>query len=133
MANLIMSYETILILNPNLGEEPASALVTKFKNLITENATLEKVEEWGKRRLAYPIQDEMEGIYFFMKFTCKPDFPAELSRVYKITDGVLRTMIIRNEPEDEKEMPISAAEAPEPDQALAEKTDETDEIEAEEA
>lgn len=95
MANVSMSYETVMIFNTNLGEEGIAALADKFKNLIEENATMDKIEEWGKRRLAYPIQDEMEGYYYFIEFTGKPEFPAELDRIYKITDGVLRSMIIR--------------------------------------
>ena len=97
MANLSMSYETIIILNVNQGEEGITALADKFKKLIEENSTIDKVEEWGKRRLAYPIDDELEGYYLLVEFTSKPDFPAELDRVYKITDGVLRTLIIRKE------------------------------------
>ena len=97
MANTSMSYETIMIFNANLGEEGVGALSEKFKTLIEENATINKVEEWGKRRLAYPIEDELEGHYILIEFTSNPDFPTELDRVYKITDGVLRSLIVRKE------------------------------------
>ncbi len=97
MANISMRYETILVLHPSLGEEAVKALIEKFTSLIKEHGTLEKVEEWGKRRLAYPIQDELEGYYVLMHFESAPDFPAELNRIYKITDGVLRTLVVRNE------------------------------------
>ena len=97
MANKSMSYETIMILNTKLGEEGIPALADKFKTLISENATVTKVEDWGKRRLAYPIMDEIEGFYVFVEFTSAPEFPAELDRVYKITDGVLRSLIVRKE------------------------------------
>lgn len=99
MANESMSYETVMIFNTKLGEEGITALADKFKALIGENATVGKVEEWGKRRLAYPIEDELEGYYLLVEFTCNPDFPAELDRVYNITDGVLRSMIIRKDEE----------------------------------
>lgn len=100
MANLSMKYETVMIFSVNQGEEGIAALSEKFKKLIEENGTIEKVEEWGKRRLAYPIQDELEGYYILIRFESKPDFPAELDRVYKITDGVLRTLIVRRELEE---------------------------------
>lgn len=102
MANKSMSYETVMILNTKLSEEELTALADKFKALIGENATVTKVEDWGKRRLAYPIMDEIEGFYVYVEFTSVPQFPAELDRVYKITDGVLRSLIVRKEQEEEK-------------------------------
>ncbi len=97
MANVQTSYETVVIFNTQLGQEGVKALVEKFTNLITENATLESVDEWGKRRLAYPIDDENEGFYVLYNYTSEHDFPAELDRVLKITDGVLRSLIIKKE------------------------------------
>ena len=87
-------YETMLVTSPTLDEEASAALIGKFKSLIEANGTIEAVDEWGKRRLAYPINDENEGVYTVITFTSEPNFPAELDRVYKITDGVLRTMIV---------------------------------------
>lgn len=83
-------YETMLVTSSALDEEATTALVGKFKSLIEANGTIDSVDEWGKRRLAYPINDEVEGVYTVMQFTSGPEFPAELERVYKITDGVLR-------------------------------------------
>lgn len=123
MAKQSMSYETIMIFSTQQGEENVAALEAKFKTLIAENATVDKVEEWGKRKLAYPIHDEMEGHYLLVEFTSHPDFPAELDRVYKITDGVLRTLIVckeedRKKPEGEKaSQPEAAVEAAAPAQA----------------
>ena len=117
MANQTMRYETVLIFNSALGEEAVSALVEKFKTLIAENSTVEKIEEWGKRRLAYPIEDEMEGYYLLMRFECKPDFPAELNRVLEITEGVLRSLIVRNE---EEQKPEPATQEPAPAQPVSE-------------
>ena len=123
MANQTMRYETILIFNVALGEEAVSALVEKFKTLIAENATVEKIEEWGKRRLAYPIEDENEGYYVLWHFECKPDFPAELNRVLEITEGVLRSLIVRNEvelqPAKPAAEPVSEAPAPAPEEVPA--------------
>lgn len=94
MAKTTANYETVAIFNIKQGEEGVAALVEKFKSLIGANGTITNVEEWGKRRLAYPIQDENEGHYLFVEFSSAPDFPAELDRVYKITDGVLRSLIV---------------------------------------
>ena len=87
-------YETMLVTSAALDEEASTALVGKFKTLIEAHGTIDSVDEWGKRRLAYPINDEEEGVYTVIKFPSTPEFPAELDRVYKITDGVLRTMIV---------------------------------------
>ena len=87
-------YETMLVTSAALDEEATAALVGKFKSLIEANGTIDSVDEWGKKRLAYPINDEVEGVYTVIQFTSEPAFPAELDRVYKITDGVLRTMIV---------------------------------------
>ena len=75
------------------GEDNVKALVEKFKSLSESNGTLEEANEWGKRKLAYEINDETEGYYVLYTFESKPDFPAELERVMNITDGVLRSMI----------------------------------------
>jgi small subunit ribosomal protein S6 len=94
MAQVTANYETVAIFNVQLGDEGIAALVEKFKTLIGANGTISNVEEWGKRRLAYPIYDETEGFYLFVEFASAPEFPAELDRIYKITDGVLRSLII---------------------------------------
>lgn len=94
MPRTTANYETVFILNTKKGEEGIQNLVEKFKSLISENGTINNFEEWGKKRLAYAIEDETEGYYVFVDFSTTPDFPAELDRVYKITDGVLRSLII---------------------------------------
>ena len=94
MAKVSQQYETTMILNTKLGEDGVNALIEKFKTLISENGTIDSVEDWGKRRLAYEIADEQEGYYVMVTFTAKPDFPAELDRIYKITDGVLRSLTV---------------------------------------
>jgi len=94
MENVKSSYELVIIIKPNLGEDATTALAQKFKNLILANGTLDAVDEWGKRRLAYLIDDESEGYYIQMNFTSEKSFPAELDRQLKITDGILRSLII---------------------------------------
>ena len=90
-------YETMMVTTANLDEEASAALINKFKNLIAANGTIDSVDDWGKKRLAYPINDEAEGVYTVIKFTSEPNFPAELDRIYKITEGVLRSIIIAEE------------------------------------
>lgn len=102
MAKLSQSYETVMVLNPKLGEEAAKELVEKFKALIAENGTIDSEEEWGIRRLAYEIQDQTEGYYYLINFTSNPSFPAELDRRYKIADGVMRTLIVAKQEEKPK-------------------------------
>ena len=78
----------------SLEEAAATAVVDKFKSLVEANGTNVEVEDWGKRRLAYPIEDQTEGVYTLVRFESKPDFPAELDRIYKITDGIMRSIIV---------------------------------------
>lgn len=94
MAKLSANYEAVFILRPDLSEEATAALVAKFKTLVEGKATLNEVDEWGKRRLAYPIQDLNEGYYVLMTFTAAPEFPRELDRIFRITDGVMRSLIV---------------------------------------
>lgn len=94
MAKVTAKYETIMILDVDLGETVIAELVAKFKALIEANATLTNIDEWGKRRLAYAINDKPEGYYVFAEFEGSPAFPAELDRVYKITEGVMRSIIV---------------------------------------
>lgn len=92
---LINKYETVFVLNPELSEDDTKALVEKFTGLIEANGTVENVNEWGKRKLAYPIQDYTEGYYVVVNFSAASAFPAELSRIYNITDGILRSIVVR--------------------------------------
>ena len=94
---LLNSYETIFIIDAGVDEETRTALQEKFTSLIAANGTVEAVYEWGKRRLAYEINDRTEGYYILVDFKAAPEFPKELDRQYRITDGILRTIIIRKE------------------------------------
>ena len=94
MAKLNANYEAVYILDPTLGEEATAALVEKFKTLVENNGTLAEVDEWGKRHMAYPINDFTEGYYVLMTFSSAPAFHQELDRIFRITDGVMRSLII---------------------------------------
>ena len=97
MAKLNENYEAMIVFSLKQGEEQVKTLVEKFKTLIEANGTLDNVDDWGKRKLAYDINYESEGYYVLYNFESKPDFPAELERVISITDGVLRSLIIKKE------------------------------------
>ncbi|MBQ7876060.1 MAG: 30S ribosomal protein S6 [Clostridia bacterium] len=97
MAVITNKYETIFVLDAALEEEKIASLSEKFQSLIAANGTVESVDVWGKRRLAYPIDYKTEGHYTLVKFTANPEFPKELERIYGITEGVLRTIVIRVE------------------------------------
>ena len=90
----MQKYEAIFVISTKQDEESIKATVEKFSTLISENGTLTSVDEWGKRKLAYLINKEAEGYYVLFTFESEAALPAELDRVSKITDGVLRSMII---------------------------------------
>ena len=89
------NYEIMMVFSVANGEEGANALLEKFKGMIEANGTVDNVDVWGKRKLEYAINDEAEGFYVVLNYQSAPDFQTELDRVLKITDGVLRSMIIR--------------------------------------
>ena len=94
MAKITGKYEALYIIDPAQGEEGIAALVEKFKAMVEAEGTIANIDQWGKRRLAYPINDLPEGYYVLMTFESKPEFPAELERVMKITEGIMRCMTI---------------------------------------
>ncbi|MDY4255069.1 MAG: 30S ribosomal protein S6 [Oscillospiraceae bacterium] len=87
-------YETVAVFSLKEGEEKAKELVEKFKALIEANGTMEAVDEWGQRKLAYPINYETDGYYVLYTYEADVAFPAELERVLNITDGVLRHLVV---------------------------------------
>ncbi|MBQ4369699.1 MAG: 30S ribosomal protein S6 [Oscillospiraceae bacterium] len=93
MAKTTANYEVMYIINPAVGEEGTAAIVEKFKTLIEANGTLISMEELGKKKLAYLIEKVSEGYYVLARFTSAPEFPQELDRVMRITEGVLRSLI----------------------------------------
>lgn len=97
MAKNSGKYEIVYIIDPAKGEEGIAALVEKFKAMVEAEGTLVSLDELGKRRLAYPINDLPEGYYVRMICECKPQLPAELDRVLNITEGVIRHIITDEE------------------------------------
>ena len=95
MENKLVSYETMYIVDSTGSEETTAALVNKFKTLIEQNGNIESFNEWGKRKLAYPINDMTEGYYVLVNYTADPSFVAELDRIFNITEGVMRSMTIK--------------------------------------
>ena len=96
MEKVLNSYETLFVVDCTLGEESVKAIVDKFTALISENGTIDSVDEWGKRRLAYPIDYKNEGYYVLVNFKSEGAFTLELERVFGITEGILRSIVIRH-------------------------------------
>ncbi len=121
MEKKICSYETLFAVNGNLTEEDTKALVEKFVKLISDNASDVTVNEWGKRRFAYPINYVTEGYYVLVNFKSEPDFPLELERVFGITEHVMRYMTTSAQAKEVKE------EAPKANEEAAPVVEETTE------
>ena len=113
MDKVINSYETLFIVNCENGEEAVKATVDKFTGLVAENGTVESVNEWGKRRLAYPINDISEGYYVVVNFKSASEFPAELERIFHIDENIMRSIVVKIDPKKvaAKEAAAEAAEA----------------------
>ena len=94
MAKVSANYEVVYIIDPAQGEEGIAALVEKFKALAEQHGSAVEVEEWGAKKLAYPINYKTEGYYVLMSFTSEPAFPKELDRVLGITDGIMRSLTV---------------------------------------
>ena len=90
-------YESVVIINPNVDEEGLKSLVKKFTDLINNDGKVEKVEELGKRKLAYSIEKNSEAYYVVYNFEANPNLISELERNYRITDEVIKFMTIKNE------------------------------------
>ena len=94
MAKVSANYEVVFIVDPAQGEEAVAAQVANFKTLIEQNASNVEVEEWGTRKLAYPINYKTEGYYVLVTFNSEPSFPRELDRKLRIADGIMRSLIV---------------------------------------
>ena len=110
MEKVINSYECLFIVDVTEGETVTDATVNKFMSLIEANAEVVDVAKWGKRRLAYPINDMPEGYYTVVTFKTEPAFPAELERVFNIDETIMRSMIIRLEYDAAEKKAAKAAE-----------------------
>lgn len=95
---MMRKYETIFILHPSLDEEAVKANIEKFKGVIENGGgTIENVDFWGKRKLAYEITKVNEGFYTLINFEANTELPKELDRVFRITDGVIRHIVVKQE------------------------------------
>lgn len=120
MEKVINSYEGMFIVSLANGDDAARATLDKFEKLISDNAEVIRIDEWGKRRFAYPIQDLNEGFYTVATFKCDGEFPTELQRLMTIDENVLRAMVIRldyDAAERAKEAPVVAEEIPAEEEA----------------
>ncbi|MDL2225775.1 30S ribosomal protein S6 [Eubacteriales bacterium OttesenSCG-928-M02] len=92
------NYEVMYIINPTVEEEARTQLVERFSGIVTaDGGSVEKIDDWGKRKLAYEIQDFTEGHYILMHFSAKPELPLELERNFKINENIIRFLTIRKD------------------------------------
>ena len=110
MPTVKASYEAVMIFSLTAGDEAVAELKEKFRALIEQNAEIGEIDDWGKRKLAYPINDKNEGYYVLVEFKSAPSFPLELERVFGITDGIMRSIVIKH---DEKKLAKKKAKAAE--------------------
>lgn len=98
MGGEVMSkYETIFVINPEADEETVQSLIERMKGVIEKDGSVENVDEWGKRKLAYEVKGYREGYYVLLNFTAEPSIPGELERVYKITEDIIRHIIVKED------------------------------------
>ena len=92
---VINKYETVFILNPELSEDDTKAMVTKFTDLIAQNGTIDNVNKWGMRKLAYPINFKTEGFYVLMNVELDPAEVDPMAKLMNITEGIVRQIFVR--------------------------------------
>ena len=97
MEKVLNSYESLFIVDLTNGEEAAKATVNKFTTLMAENGEIVDLADWGKRRLAYPINDMNEGYYTVVTFKAEASFPSELERLFNIDESIMRSIVLRLE------------------------------------
>lgn len=89
------SYEVLYIIDNSLSDEAKEATIQKFSDIvINDGGTIDTIDKWGTKKLAYTIDYKTEGYYVLMNFTCNPDVPAEIERVMRITDSIIRYMVL---------------------------------------
>lgn len=91
------NYETIVIINSNLEDALIKSTIEKVNDLIAKHGKVESTEEWGKKKLAYPIAKQAEGYYVLINFSSNPDFIDELERVYNITDEIIKHIVVKKD------------------------------------
>jgi len=112
----VTDYEILLMLDPELPDERHSEIVARVREQVEKNGSWDNHEPWGRRRLAYEIDHKPEGVYHLLTFETEPETLDEVSRVLKITDGVMRHMAVRRvkggttrPPEPSPEEPVAVA------------------------
>ena len=120
MEKVINSYEALFIVDVEAGEEAAKAVAKKFVDRIARNGEVVEVADWGKRRLAYPINDKPEGYYTVVTFKSAPEYPAELERRFNIDEEILRYLVIKLDHEAVAKAAAPVAEAEEAAEAVEE-------------
>jgi small subunit ribosomal protein S6 len=90
-------YESVIIINPSIEEEGLKSLIQRFSSLIETDGKVESVEELGKKKLAYEVKKNKEGYYVLYNFEAKPELIAELERNYRITDDVIKFIVVKKE------------------------------------
>ena len=126
MEKVINSYECLFIVDVTVGDDATNATVNKFMSLVEANAEVVDVAKWGKRRLAYPINDMPEGYYVVVTFKSAPEFPSEMDRLFNIDETIMRSMIVKLDYDaaEKKAAKLAAEEATEAEaSAEAEATD----------
>jgi len=114
MEKVLNSYESLFIVDLSNGEEAAKATVAKFTDLIAKNGEIVEIADWGKRRLAYPINDMNEGYYTVVTFKSESSFPVELERLYNIDETVMRNIVLKLEHEPVAKAAVATEAAEEP-------------------
>ena len=114
MEKVLNSYESLFIVDLSNGEEAAKATVAKFTDLIAKNGEIVEIADWGKRRLAYPINDMNEGYYTVVTFKSESSFPVELERLYNIDETVMRDIVLKLEHEPVAKAAVATEAAEEP-------------------
>ena len=97
MEKITNKYETIFVVDTSIGEEAVNSVVEKFKTMIANSCSVESVDEWGKRKLAYEIQKMKEGYYYFIQFEAVSDCPAEVEQRVRIMENVIRYLCVKQE------------------------------------
>ena len=122
MEKVINSYECLFIVDVTAGDDVTNATVNKFMSLVEANAEVVDVAKWGKRRLAYPINDMPEGYYVVVTFKSAPEFPSEMDRLFNIDETIMRSMIVKLDYDaaEKKAAKLAAAEEATEPQADAE-------------
>ena len=110
MEKVINSYGCLFIADVSKGDEATDATVNKFMSVIEANAEVVDVAKWGKRRLAYAINDMPEGYYVVTTFKAAPEFPSELERLFHIDESIMRSMVLRLEYDAAEKKAAKAAE-----------------------